>query len=262
MSQVSVSGGDVELVKGSVLIQIGGGVLEALCAEPAIAAFAGAAPERRVTVCCRAADLYVGHPRIDTIMYSRTDTAEKRFERIIELTAGCDDPAEMVRSFAAQLSVTVERLQPHCHLTSMDRLRAGRFGFKRRRDAGVVIILPDHGMNTADIEILAADVEERLGTDVIFVSGRKYADLEPGLNLTGKLMPREMVAILGKAAGWVGFDRSAAAMGWAAGKKGIVFAEEDFESPDATIRICRPACGREILLETVSEIFENDSETV
>jgi hypothetical protein len=71
-----------------------------------------------------------------------------------------------------------------------------------------------------------------------------------------------MMTILGGAACWIGFDRAAAAMGWAAGKKGVVFTAAVFESPDAAIRVQNPVCGREALLEAVSDLFEHDSEMV
>jgi hypothetical protein len=243
-------------------MRIGGGILAALCAEPAIAAFARAAAGRRVTVSSAAADLYVGHPQIDGILYSAADAAGRRFEEIVELKSNADDPLELAKAFAHELSVAVERYRPKVHVTSMDRLRVGRFGLRRQVSAGLVIILPEHGTETTRLETLAADIEERLGTDVIYVSAQKYPDLEHGQNLTGRLLPREMMTILDRAACWVGLDGLAAAMGWAAGKKGIVLTEKVFKSPDETISVRAPVVGRETLLEAVSELFENDREAV
>jgi len=248
--------------KGSVLIHVAGGLLEALCAEPAISAFAEGACGRGVTVCSRSADLYVGHPCIEGVAYSRADADNGCFEQVVELTAEAADPVGLMHAFAGQLGVTVERDRPRCYLTSMDRLRIGRFGLKGQRGIGVAVILPDGQAARPEIDTLAADIEERLGTAVIFVSGKKHGELEHGRNLTGRLMSREMMAVVARADCWIGFDRAAAAMGWAAGKQGIVLAEDTFESPDEQIRIRRSGCGRETLLAAVSELVANDSETV
>jgi hypothetical protein len=232
---------------------------EALCAEPAVSAFARQSPPAEITICSRAADLYVGHPQIRGIMYRYMDGMTSVFDRTIELTGEGMNCKELMRSYAAQLNAHEQPERPHIHLTTMDRIRIGRFGLKPLEGPVAVMVLPEHFAESAVWDLTAAEIEERLGASVIFLSLQKYAGLEHGRNLTGRLMPREMAAILSRAGAWLGFDAEAAALGWAAGTEGILFVPDSCESPDPAIRVRVPNCPRETVLELVNEIFEKDA---
>jgi hypothetical protein len=244
-------------------VRIAGHMAEALCAEPAIAAFQQAFGKRvRLTVCSQAADLYVGHPAISAIMYDGRQASDGSFDRVIDLETGGSNPVRLVQSYAEQMGVEVSDLRPHVYVTSMDRLRTGRFGVAKLQRPCTVILLPEQMASLAPMDALAADIEERLGAGVVFVSLKKYPALEHGKNLTGRLMPREIAAVMSRADVWIGMNAEAAVLGWAAGSGGVVFTDEPFDSPEEAILIRQPVSDREALLEAVSELFKNDDETV
>lgn len=246
--------------KQSVLVRIAGGITEALCAEPAINAFGRQWQEHmRISVCTPAADLYVGHPQVSGIMYRQED-AVGGFDRTIDLREGAAGLVQLVQDYAGQLGITDALARPQVYVTSMDRLRTRRFGLAALELPVIVIVLPEETINLSKWDVMAADIEERLGGSAVFVSTRKYPALQHGKNLTGRLMPREIAAVLSRADGWIGFGAEAAAIGWAAGTKGIIFAGNDFESPDAGIAVRSECMDRESLLEAVSEMIESDSE--
>lgn len=244
-----------------MLIRIAGGIEQALCAEPAVAAFQRAHKQMRITVCNPAADLYVGHPAVSGIMY-QPEVCPDGFDRIMDWTANAGDPTGLVSQFAHQAGVTVESQKPTIYVTSMDRLRIGRFGLASLQRPVAVIILPEGTEGTdvpAGFETLAADIEERLGGSAVFISMKKYTTLENGTNLTGRLMPREMAAVIGRADGWIGLDLRAACLGWAAGGKGILLVDELFDSPSPEMTVQERLTDREMLLEAVSQLFNENN---
>jgi hypothetical protein len=252
-----------EAAEESVLVRIAGHVVEALCAEPAIAAFQQAFGKRVcMTVCSSAADLYVGHPAVRAIMYHSRQVPDGLFDRVIDLEAGTLEPLRRVRRYAEQMAVELSDMRPRIYVTSMDRLRTGRFKVTERDRLCTVILLPEQTTSLEQMDTLAADIEERLGAGVVFVSLSKYPALEHGKNLTGRLMPREIAAVLRDADLWIGMNAEAAVLGWAAGSGGIVFTDEPFDSPDETIVIRPQVSGREALLEAVSELFEKNDQTI
>lgn len=193
-------------------------------------------------------------------MYRRQDAAAARFDRTIDLNSESVGLVQMMQNYAEQLDVTGPLGRPRVYITSMDRLRLGRFGLKRPLHPAIAVVLQQQNPDTRRWDLAAAEIEERLGASVIFMASKKWSGLDHGINLTGRLMPREMMAVLSRADGWLGFDREAAALGWAAGKKGIVLTDEPFSSPDTNILVKEPGLGSEAILAIMSELSEHDSE--
>lgn len=239
-----------------MLIQLKGGVGEALCAEPAIRKYGiEQAGNIKLTICCENADLYVGHPVVEGIMYQSPET-EGPFNRVVVLEPIGESADSKMRGYAEQLDVTMSG-HPEVYLTSLDLIRTDRFGLSKLKKTLIAIILSNRNNDTAKWNNLARILSERFGACVAFLSFSKHSGLEFGFDLTGRLMPREMAAVLSKTRCWIAEETDGALLGIAVKTAGILLTDEALFEERPLVEQLSARCTEDEIVQSVCGMIQD-----
>lgn len=238
----------------SVLVILEGGLLEAICAEPAVEALCRQLGNVSLTVASECADVYVGHPGIHAIMYLEADKQPAGFDRMLTVPTGPAEAtaAERTAYAAAALGVSLERMRPIIHLTSLDAIRAQRFrpGACASRPVIALCLRQDAGPRWAS---LCRTLEERWNTEFVLVSGAADG-LHVHHDLAGQLMPREAAAALTRCAMWLGDDPTYAALAGAVGVPGVFISDRADAKDDAEMSVCPAGASDQDIIETLGRL--------
>lgn len=178
------------------------GLLSALEAEPAIRAFGmGRTRQKEITVCHEYADLYVGHPAVHGLAYSGAGDLNQSFDKVITLRAqpGKRGPMDWVYEVAHQLGVTLEQQAPEISLSSFDFVRTQRFGISKVAHPRIAMALAREasaGWPAQSRRELCRLLRSRMSAGLVYVGGCHGEIAESGKDLRGKLMAREIAAVL------------------------------------------------------------------
>ena len=187
-----------------VLIEIEGGVVEAVCAEPAIRAYkATHFGQVEITVCSACCDLFRNHPAVSHLSPEMTFQEAEGFDEqhcleAISTTQGMS--AHLVDAYAQQLAVTLCDRTPWLCLDSFDMVRAQRFSLESLPHPRIAIApgsdRRDKQWDGASWSHLCEVLEEKLGASIIQIEPAEDEFLGHGLNLVGRLGPREAATVL------------------------------------------------------------------
>lgn len=236
-----------------------GGLLDALCAEPAIDALCRQSPSVALTVASAHADVYVGHPGISGILYLEPDNHPAGFDRTLIVPAAPAEAtiAERIALAAEALGVQVDRTCPRIHLTSLDTLRTERLELGRANQPIIALCLSETANAGADRrrrwETLCQRLEERRGAAIILLAGPDSA-LRVHKNLSGRLMPREAAAVLTRCAAWLGDDAVYAAMARAVNVPGVFISDGAAIEPDQTVCVCSCDASDEQIFDALNSV--------
>jgi len=184
-----------------------------VCAEPAIRAYKAAHfGQVEITVCSVCCDLYRNHPAVSQICpemgYEQMEGYDERF-CLEGLEACVAEGVHPVDAYAGVLGVTLADRVPWLCLDSFDMVRAQRFSLETLGHPRIAVA-PGSGQGAKcwDAEswgALCEVLEEKLGASIVQLTpvGR-HGDAEDGagaflghgLNLVGRLGPREAATVL------------------------------------------------------------------
>ena len=176
------------------------GLCGALLAEPGIRALhLDGAGDPEITVCHETADLFAGHPAVHALAYSYPERTDQ-FDRIITLQAGRGKGTNMekIEVYAAGAGAVLHENQPKVFLTSFDLIRVQRFGLNQVVRPRVALTLPTY-LPAAEEEgwiALCRALTERMGCGVVLLGDEGTVNIPGGKDFRGKLMAREMAAVL------------------------------------------------------------------
>lgn len=215
--------------------------MDALCAEPAIAALGRQMRSVPLTVASANADVYVGHPGISGILYLENHTPLGGFDRTLVVPAGTSAMtlAERVACAAEALGVSVERREPQIYLTSLDALRTERLELGGPQQPIMALCMGDDAGDDRwrRWEGVCRTLKDEQGTAIVLLSGRRGA-LDVYKNLAGRLMPREAAAVLSRCAVWLGDDPTYAALAGAVGLPGVFVSDAAVFEAGGRVGLC------------------------
>ncbi len=190
-----------------VLVEIDGGVAEAICAEPTVRSLRSRFAEPiEITVCSRHCDLYRNHPAVANFTYEAKEGWREEFDECFRL-ASFADFAEMhqyemhpVDFYAEQAQVKLIERVPWICLDSFDYVRAQRFNIEGMSQPRIVIATDaDDAAKTWDKakwRRLCELLEEKLGAGIAQIADCPEQYINVGKNLTGRVSPREAAAVI------------------------------------------------------------------
>lgn len=185
-----------------ILILLPKGLLSALYAEPAIRALgSGGARRKEIAVCHENADLYAGHPAVHGVAYSEAGGLAASFDKVITLRGalGKEGAMDWVFEVARQLGVTLEQQAPQIALNSFDFVRTQRFGISKLARPRIAIAMAaeaSSGWPAASRRDLCRLLRSRMSAGLVYVGGCHGEIEESAKDLRGKLMAREIAAVL------------------------------------------------------------------
>lgn len=182
-----------------ILIVLPKGILSALYAEPSIRAFGRKeAGPKEITVCHENADLFISHPAVHALVYGDVGDLKESFDRIIYLRdkPGKGAPMDWIYDVAHQLGVTLEQQTPQITLTSFDFVRTQRFGIFKMPRPRVALATASAGWHTECRQDICRILYEKMHAGLVYVGACRGEIETPAKDLRGKLMAREIAAVL------------------------------------------------------------------
>ncbi len=185
-----------------ILLILPEGLLSAVGAEPAIRAMGREKrPRKEITVCHEHADLYAGHPAVHRVAYSETGGLAASFDKVITLRGalGKEGAMDWVFEVAHQLGVTLEQQAPQIALNSFDFVRTQRFGISKLARPRIALALAaeaSSGWPASSRRELCRLLRSRMAAGLVYVGGCHGEIEESAKDLRGKLMAREIAAVL------------------------------------------------------------------
>jgi ADP-heptose:LPS heptosyltransferase len=179
------------------------GILRALCAEPAIRRYGQQQKDIEITVCHPYADLFASHPAVQTVAYSMKDAEQVHYDRQIQLHAGNDKGTimEWMQNYGIQLGVEVENPRPKIEMSSFDLVRVQRFGLSRLSSPRIAVAIAADGMDDADPERwcnMCSFLSDQMKAGIVLIGYGGPVKMEAELDLRGRLMAREMAAVISR----------------------------------------------------------------
>ena len=241
-----------------VLAVVEGGLMNAVCAEPAIDALCRQSNAISLTVASVNADVFVGHPQVHGIMYIEADNQPDGFDRIVTIPAGPSEAsaAERILHAAEALEVKLERIEPRIHLTSMDAIRTARLELGRPEQPVAALCLRQETDAESDCQrwkIICEMLEEQWNASIVLLSGQA-GTAHIYKNLTGRLMPREAAAVLSRCAVWLGDDPEYAVLGWAVQTPGVFVSDKAVFQEDSGGGICSMFASPPEIMEALNRV--------
>lgn len=225
----------------SALIVVEGGLIDMLCAEPAIAAMGQTPDAPRLTIGGAFADIFAGHPNIRGLWFPDADTQPEGFDRILTVPAEEASASAMQRIIQAarRLAVMPSRFRPRMVLTGLDALRASRLELERL-GRPIALCLSEAACTAPALrrrwEQVCGLLSKFPHTAVVLLAGAEQS-LPVQKDIAGWLTAREIAAALSRCAAWVGDDPICAALAGAVNVPGVFVS--DSTALDEAFAMCR-----------------------
>lgn len=247
-----------------MLVIVEGGLVDALCAEPAIDALCRKRTSASLTAASAFADVFVGHPGLSGILYPDVEESPGGFDEVLTISAcaAATPPSERVDHAVAALGVALERTVPRLYLTSMDVIRAERLT-PQRQDAPVVGLFLCTVTDPAARQrwdALCRTLHEQWDAETVLLAG-PAEDVCVRRDLSGRLMPREIAAALSRCTAWAGDDPMYAMLARAVDAPGVFVSDTAILEASPTLRVCPTTATAQELFDAM-ESMRGKSKTV
>ncbi len=231
--------------------------MDALCAEPAIAALGEMPDAPRLTIGGAYADIFAGHPNVRGLWFPDAQTQLEGFDRMLTLPAEASSASAMQRiaQAAKRLAVTPSRCRPRMVLTGLDALRAGRLELERLGQP-IALCLTEAACTAPTLrqrwQMVCRLLCERPNTAVVLLSGAEQT-LSVQKDLAGRLTAREIAAALSRCAAWVGDDPICAALAGAVDVPGVFVSDSPIFDAVFAMGRCEASASAERIAAVLDE---------
>ncbi len=159
----------------------------------------------------------MNHPAVFGLAYGDAGELSGSFEKVVYLreTPGKGDPMDWIHDAACHLGVKLEQQSPQIDLSSFDFVRTQRFGISRmaRPRIAIASVSGDGAGWSADHRKATCQLLcEKMSAGLVWVGDRSGQDAVSGKDLRGKLMAREIAAVLKQCDLLIGEDEEIAAL--------------------------------------------------